>query len=340
MNDKSYKEAFADAVYIAAPLRWDGYRMNAFIDYPNVGEGVESVAAHCDEEVKSLRFGQNPMKIARFYFWLQRMNKDYGFPCGPAPADDESGSPFFSQWSLFYLMFFETERLSFPEFFGQPWDSVDEWKWSRVVRGRYYQRIRAQVMRELCGIQKPGCCVTSSPYCPGHCIGFFRESMKEGHWICRYRPDPGFTLALSFKANAYAELVTGGKDSERVKELVERTAGPTGIHGIMEEGRLPIPDDDWSARFLLFLTARYLMEVEASGKDPMNDGTVMLRLFALLYLRFYRIGLDPSRLTRDRFRADWDAIPFAVKESYAARCRKLLIETRNSCAKRFAEAKD
>ena len=60
----------------------------------------------------------------------------------------------------------------------------------------------------------------------------------------------------------------------------------------------------------------------------------------MLYLRFYRIGLDPSRLTRDRFWADWDAIPFAVKESYAARCRKLLIETRNSCAKRFAEAKD
>lgn len=340
MNDKSYKEAFADAVYIAAPLRWNGYRMNAFMVYPNVAEGVESVAAHCDEEVKSLRFGRNPMKIARFYFWLQRMNKDYGSPCGPAPADDENGGPFFSKWSLFYLMFFETERLSFPEFFGDPWDEDVEWKWSRVVRGCYYQRIRAQVMRELCGIQKPGRCVTGSPYSPGHCIGFFREPLKEAHWICRYRPDPGFTLALSFKANAYGELVTGGKDLERVKAFADETAGPVGIHGIMEEGRLPIPDDDWSARFLFFLTARYLMDVEASGKDPMNDETVMLRLFALLYLRFYRVGLDPSRLTRNRFRSDWDAIPFAAKESYAARCRKLLIKTRNSCAKRFAEVED
>ena len=42
--------------------------LETFMVYPNVAEGVESVAAHCDEEVKSLRFGRNPMKIARSIF--------------------------------------------------------------------------------------------------------------------------------------------------------------------------------------------------------------------------------------------------------------------------------
>lgn len=68
---KSFEQAFQDAVYIAAPLRWDGYKMNAFMDYPHGIAAPEGIEPHAREEVVSLRFGQNPMKLARFYLRLR-----------------------------------------------------------------------------------------------------------------------------------------------------------------------------------------------------------------------------------------------------------------------------
>lgn len=121
---------------------------------------------------------------------------------------------------------------------------------------------------------------------------------------------------------------------------MEKTVGRTGLQSLFDGEVLPIPDDAWAARFIFFLLARYLMEVESNGRDPMSDETVMLRLFALLYLRFYREGLDPSRLTRNRFRADWEGIPFAEKERFAGSCRKILVETRNAAARRFCNAEE
>lgn len=335
--NKSFEQAFQDAVYIAAPLRWDGYKMNAFIDYPQ-GEGSpKGIESHAVKEAGCLQFGQNPMKLARFYFYLQRNNKDYPFPSGIAPADYDCDNPFFGQWSLFYLMFFETERLSFPSYFRVSWDGIEDWQWLKVIDGPYYQRIRIQVMRELCGFRAPGKSIAVSPYSTGQNGTFFKESMKESHWIGRYRPSPGYTLALSFKANAYAELLSGKKSPDAVNSFAEKTIGPSAVQGLFDAEKIPIPDDDWSARFTFFLLARYLMEVESSGRDPMSDKTVMLRLFALLYLRFYREGLDPSRLTRERFRADWGGIPFAEKERFAGSCRKILVETRNATARRFGD---
>lgn len=334
---KSFEQAFQDAVYIAAPLRWDGYKMNAFMDYPHGIAAPEGIEPHAREEVVSLRFGQNPMKLARFYFWLQRNNKDYPFPDGIAPEDYDCDNPFVGRWSLFYLMFFETERLSFPSYFRVSWDGIEDWQWPKVIDGPYYQRIRIQVMRELCGFRAPGKSIAVSPYSTGQSCGFYNESMKESHWIGRYRPSPGYTLALSFKANAYAELMAGNKDPVAVNGLAEKTIGPAGLQSLFEGEMLPIPDDGWAARFTFFLLARYLMEVESNGRDPMSDETVMRRLFALHYLRFYREGLDPSRLTRNRFRVDWEAIPFAEKERFAGNCRKILVETRNAAARRFGD---
>ena len=335
--DNGFNKAFQDAVHIAAPLRWDGYKMNAFIDYPHGETSPHGIGQHAVKEAASLQFGQNPMKLARFYFYLQRNNKDYPFPYGIAPVDYDDENPFVGRWSLFYLMFFETERLSFPSYFRDSWDGIEEWQWSNVISGPYYQRIRVQVLRELCGFRAPGKSIAVSPYSTGQSCGFYSESMKESHWIGRYHPSPGYTLALSFKANAYAELITGKKDPDAVSGLVEKTVGRTGLQSLFDGEVLPIPDDAWAARFIFFLLARYLMEVESNGRDPMSDETVMLRLFALLYLRFYREGLDPSRLTRNRFRRDWEDISFAERERLAGMCRKILIETRNETAKRFYE---
>lgn len=341
MNEHAdFSHAFKDVVYIAAPLRWDGYKMNAFMDYPHGIAAPEGIEPHAREEVVSLRFGQNPMKLARFYFWLQRNNKDYPFPDGIAPEDYDCDNPFVGRWSLFYLMFFETERLSFPSWFRVSWDGIEDWQWPNVINGPYYQRIRTQVLRELCGFRASGKSIAVSPYSTGQNCTFFKESMKESHWIGRYRPSPGYTLALSFKANAYAELLSGKKSPDAVNSFAEKTIGPSAVQGLFDAEKIPIPDDDWSARFTFFLLARYLMEVESSGRDPMSDKTVMLRLFALLYLRFYREGLDPSRLTRERFRADWGGIPFAEKERFAGSCRKILVETRNAAARRFCNAEE
>lgn len=338
--DNGFNKAFQDAVYIAAPLRWDGYKMNAFIDYPHGEASPHGIGQHAEKEAASLQFGQNPMKLARFYFYLQRNNKDYPFPYGIAPVDYDDENLFVGRWSLFYLMFFETERLSFPSYFRDSWDGIEEWQWPNVISGPYYQRIRVQVLRELCGFRVPGKSIAVSPYSTGQSCGFYSESMKGSHWIGRYRPSPGYTLALSFKANAYAELITGKKDPDALSELVEKTVGRTGLQSLFDGEVLPIPDDAWAARFIFFLLARYLMEVESNGRDPMCDETVMLRLFALLYLRFYREGLDPSRLTRNRFRADWEGIPFAEKERFAGSCREILVETRNAAARRFCNAEE
>lgn len=92
-----------------------------------------------------------------------------------------------------------------------------------------------------------------------------------------------------------------------------------------------VPEDVWEARLMLFVLCRWaFFSEDGNQQDPFEfDDNVLSRIFALLYLRLYRKGLDASHLTRSQFRKDWEAIPFAEKEAYAAKCRSHLLKTRN-----------
>ena len=77
-----------------------------------------------------------------------------------------------------------------------------------------------------------------------------------------------------------------------------------------------IPEDPQEARQMLVLLSRRMGSDERDLQKGLSgqDASILPRLFALLYLRFYRKGLDP-------------ACAVEARESCAAKCRGLLLET-------------
>lgn len=77
-----------------------------------------------------------------------------------------------------------------------------------------------------------------------------------------------------------------------------------------------IPEDPQKVRQMLVLLSRCMGTAGRDLQEVLSgeDDDILPRLFALLYLRFYRKGLDPACAVESR-------------ESYAAKCRGLLLET-------------
>ena len=123
---------------------------------------------------------------------------------------------------------------------------------------------------------------------------------------------PGLVDAVARRLAGFSPHGTWMTSAPEDGELVEALH----LESRMSGERPLTPEDPQEARQMLVLLSRRMgtagrdLQEVLSGED---DG-ILPRLFALLYLRFYRKGLDP-------------ACAVEARESCAAKCRGLLLET-------------
>ena len=324
---------FYEAVYIHGPLRFDGYR---FLDFyhsnKNLPQKIE--AFMCDVYHRFAReflLPEDTNLAMGLCFGLQRDHKNYGFPNGPnAPEDGKwYGNP--GEWSHFYLLFLHLCRHTIPTCF-QRQDSMPTW--NRFQDSGTVAAVATRIRRELLGYRGPqsGPLILRSG--PVEDYRHLARNAAEKHWLPDFEKSPAplaqrpeFILALAFKANGFANMMTAGTSplwqpsGEAVSYLVDMT-----MRLLSSESAFS-PDDDEN-RAVMFMLARWLLDHAEQADFNSRDHLVL----GLLYLHLYR--QPPSEyFTRSTFAKRWQTIPFATKESAAADIRRNLARIRNDAAK-------
>lgn len=330
-----FRDAFRDNISIRQPLRWAGYRIaeffNADVRNFDAMEFLEQKSIHVE---RTFRFPKNPMHEAALYFWLQRKYmKECWMDCPPESPPDESpgdnNDTWYRQWTLFYLMYLDSLTWHFPdEFKLDPFEKNTE----LVPRAKY---IYGEVCRQLCGVR------TSSTrlfhdrtgteeefrYICSHCMRKYWSDQFE-----KAEKNPALVLALSFYANGFASFKT--KSNHETDAEVKNAECLFNIVNRATNYRVFVPEGDWEARALFFILAQWLF---LSGRQT-AEPTLEEHIFAILYLRFYRQGVD-EYFKRDSISAIWDNIPYDKKEDVAMRYRRLLADTRNKAAASWPNAR-
>jgi len=323
---------FYEAVYLHGPLRFDGYRFVEFycankhltIDPQLFGHGI------CEHYTRDWLLPENNDLSMVVWFAFQRAHKDYGFPDGPdAPEDGKwYGNP--GEWSHFYLLFLHLCRHTFPAYF-QRQDSMPTW--DRLQNTGTVAAVATRIRRELLGYRGP----QSGPIIlRSGSIEDYRHLARhaaEKHWLPDFEKTPSplaqcpeFFLALAFKANGFANMMTTGtsplwqpSDGE-TSYLIDKTMSMLSSESAFS------PDDDEN-RAVMFMLARWLLDHPGQADFNSRDHLV----FSLLYLHLYRQPLS-EYFTRNAFAKRWNAIPFAEKEAVAADMRRNLARIRNAAA--------
>jgi len=263
---------------------------------------------------------------------LQRVDSQAsGFQSHVFAVDNSDDGPG-DKPSWYHLLFWETADLSLPVCFngtGSVWPHDD---YEAFKKTDEFASILDFAARALSGMSKGGAWRTHVPSSDELNRALRLSSLHESDWIGSYRRSPAQTLAYSFRPAGFLNVLMEHHKVETENEFLADMFSAEAFEARLRGERPLVPNDPWEARLMLFGLCRWMeYSLERRRRDPFEfDDTVMLRLFALLYLRFYRKGLDASHLTRSEFRRDWEAIPFAEKEIYAAKCRRLLLRTRNA----------
>jgi len=324
---------FYEAVYLHGPLRFDGYR---FLDFYHANRRLAQPAQTFGHEL-CLRFQRdfwlpenNDLSMV-VWFAFQRAHKNYGFPTGPDAPEDGTwyGNP--GEWSHFYLLYLHLYRHTFPVYF-QRQDSMPTW--NRLQNTGTVAPVATRIRRELLGYRGPqsGPAILRSG--PAEDYHHLARNAAEKHWLPDFEQSPTplahrpeFILALSFKANGFADMMTAGTSplwqpsGGETSYLVDKTMSMLSSESAFSPG-----DDE--NRAVMFMLARWLLDHPGQADFNSRDHLV----FCLLYLHLYRQPLS-EYFTRSAFAKRWKAIPFAEKEAVAADMRRNLARIRNEAAR-------
>ena len=155
------------------------------------------------------------------------------------------------------------------------------------------------------------------------------------YWAVRFHKaekHPALVLALSFYANGFASFKTESnqkRDAEKLNAdyLFDLVDCATNY-------RVFVPEEDWEARAVFFILAQWLFLSDRRDSQPSLEE----HIFAILYLRFYRQGVD-DYFKRESMSAMWDRIPYEKKEDVAVYYRRLLADARNKAAELWPDAR-
>ena len=342
LGTPGFRDVFMWEVSKGRPLRWDGYRIAQFFN-PDKRDfnAMQFLAAKLNHLAQTLRFPKNPIHEAAIYFWLwRRCFKSGDMACYPESPKDEPIRPaidnnysdkrtWSGQWTLFYLMYLDSLTWHFPDLFKlDPFEKNKEF----APREKY---IFGEVCRQLCGVRtsfarvfhdRAGSEAEYRDIC-SHCA--------KKYWAERFHKvekHPALVLALSFYANGFASFKMESnqkRDAEKLNadylfDLLDRATNY----------RVFVPEEDWEARALFFILAQWLFLSDRRITPP----TLEEHIFAILYLRFYRQGVD-AYFKRESMSAIWDGIPYDKKEDVAVYYRRLLADTRNKAAEGWPNAR-
>jgi len=323
---------FYEAVYLHGPLRFDGYR---FLDFYHANKNLPQKMEAFMNDVyhrfaREFLLPEDTNLAMGLCFGLQRDHKNYGFPNGPnAPEDGKwYGNP--GEWSHFYLLFLHLYRHTFPTHY-QRQDSMPTW--TRFQDSGTVAAVATRIRRELLGYRGPqsGPLILRSG--PAEDYRHLARHAAEKHWLPAFEKSPSplaqcpeFILALAFKANGFANMMTTGTSplwqpsGGETSYLVDKT-----MMLLSSESALS-PDDDEN-RAVMFMLARWLLDHPEQTGFNSRDQLV----FSLLYLHLYRQPLS-EYFTRSTFAGRWNDSPFPEKEAVAADMRRNLARIRNEAA--------
>ncbi len=342
LGTPGFRDIFMWEVSKGRPLRWDGYKIAKFFnpDKRDFDE-MQFLAAKLNHLAQTLRFPKNPIHEAAIYFWLYRRSVKSGdMVCYPESPKDEPIRPaidndysdkrtWSGQWTLFYLMYLDSLTWRFPDAF-----KLDPFAKNKETAPRE-KYIFGEVCRQLCGVRTSSARVfhdrtgSEAEYrniC-SHCAKMY--------WAERFHKvekHPALVLALSFYANGFASFKT---QSNQMRDAEKQNADY--LYGLVDRAtnyRVFVPEEDWEARALFFILAQWLFLSARRITQPSLEE----HIFAILYLRFYRQGVD-EYFKRESMSAIWDGIPYDKKEDVAVYYRRLLADTRNKAAAAWPDAK-
>ncbi len=330
LETPGFREVFKWEVSSNRPLIWNGYKIAKFFNHGQKDfEEIPFLTDRLKQLAGTYRFPKNPIHEAALYFFLQRscVKEGWMWCCPESPRDKDSTC--LGHWSLFYLMYLDSLTWHFPEGFKAVSYGNSE---AESPRAKY---IFAEVCRQLCGARSdtarvfPARTGSETEYrniC-SHCA--------KKYWAVRFNnaeKHPALVLALSFYANGFASFKTESNhkpnadflNADYLYDLVIRTT----------DYKVFIPEEDWEARAVFFILAQWLFLSDRRITEP----TLEERIFAILYLRFYRQGVD-EYFKRESMSAIWDGIPYDKKEDVAVYYRRLLADTRNKAAELWPDAR-
>lgn len=330
LETPGFREVFMWEVSSNRPLIWDGYKIAKFFNHGQKDfDEIPFLTDRLKQLAGTYRFPKNPIHEAALYFFLQRSCVKEGWMwCWPeSPRDKDSTC--LGHWSLFYLMYLDSLTWRFPDVF-----KLDPFEKNKEVAPRE-KYIFGEVCRQLCGVRTSSAKVfhdrtgseTEYRNICSHCA--------KKHWAERFHKaakHPALVLALSFYANGFASFKTESnqkRDAEKLNadylfDLVDRATNY----------RFFVPEEDWEARAVFFILAQWLFLSDRRDSQPSLEE----HIFAILYLRFYRQGVD-DYFKRESMSAIWDGIPYEKKEDVAVYYRRLLADTRNKAAEAWPDAK-
>ena len=321
---------FYEAVYIHGPLRFDGYR---FLDFYHANKrlaGEVQAFGHelCTRFQREFWLPDNKDLAMAVWFFFQRGHKNYGFPNGPNAPEDGTSFGNDGAWSHFYLLYLNLYRHTFPTYF-QHRDYMPHWK--GLINNGTAAAVATQIRRELIGYR--GSETLISRCGPSDDYTRLSRLAQEKDWLLDFEKStsplahrPEFILALAFKANGFANMMTAGtsplwqSSGGETSYLVDKTMR------LLSSDSAFSPDNDEN-RAVMFMLARWLLDHPGQADFNSRDHLV----FSLLYLHLYRQPLS-EYFTRSAFAKRWNAMPFEQKESVAANMRRNLARIRNEAA--------
>lgn len=337
LGHAGFSGIFADAVTFAAPLRYEGYQIAHFhnFDAAQPDDNYVYLNGLLREMSRTYRFPNRDDERAAAYFWLWRHHgKGTHFEAGlkslpdfkPAKHPSEQQGAY--HWSLFHLLYLDSLTWSLPKVFQgylDPWNAI-----TAEPRFRY---VYQEVCRQLCGVRTGSARVFSDRTISESELKSLCKKTPKAHWAAQFKrssKDPALVLALSFYANGYASYKTNSNGQPDAGKINEEF-----LYQLADEATrytVNVPEEDWDARTVFFILALWLFFF-----NPQKDhDSLERRIFAILYLRFYRQGVD-GYFGRQSIGAIWDSISYDKKEEIAASYRKLLAETRSHAAQSWPD---
>ena len=206
--------------------------------------------------------------------------------------------------------------------------------WNRLQSTGTVAAVAARIRRELLGYRGPQPNPAILRSGPAEDYRHLALHAAEKHWLPAFEKSatplakhPAITLALAFKANGFASMMTAGQSP------LWQPSGEEDTYLVDKAMRLLSSDSAFSpadneSRAVMFMLARWLLDHPEKADFNSRDHLV----FCLLYLHLYRQPLS-EYFTRSAFAGRWNAIPFAEKEAVAADMRRNLARIRNDAAK-------
>lgn len=307
---------FEDLLFLSAH-KVDWRKVGKFLTYPKPFD-EEMFRQDLLSWVRSLKFYDQGMseerrrlKMLALFNYLWESNcivlKLAGIGTWPLDTNTNSNVGFYS---ILPLLFYETSMWSAPEFFwgndGQKADSL-----RLRTPGAQDHEMLGIMSNRLKMHNDYGTFDISSPD-----NSDVLAHLHKHQWIRPCPLEPAPVLGLSFHAQGLKNVFKDTSWFIERSQLADLSGWA--VWYLHDPGY-----NDWPKRYLMFILAQRLYIYR---NVPNMETSLERWLFAVLYLRYYRMGPD-GLLGRPSLLKEWQAISEEKKEVEAAACRRILIET-------------